>query len=111
MIAPGGVVRVFSASIDRSVRSVAFIGAARFALAWREPIGANIFLGKIIDRQDVGLADELDVFAVRDGFTVEHNAHVAWTLPHVNPVTGIAVYRHTLLDDIALHCAPLVKFR
>jgi hypothetical protein len=28
----------------------------------------------------------------------------------VNPMAGIAVDRHTLLDDVALHNCPLVQF-
>jgi hypothetical protein len=43
------------------------------------------------------------MFTVGDRLATEHNAHVARTLAYMNPMTGIAVDRHALLRNIALH--------
>jgi hypothetical protein len=63
----------------------------------------DISRGKIINRQNLGLADELGMFAVGNRLAVENNPDVPWALAHVDPVSGIAVHRYTLLGYIAFH--------
>jgi hypothetical protein len=77
-------------------------------LTRHEKIRPDVFFGKIVSRQNFRLAHELDSFTVGDRLTAEHDAHVARTVAHVNPLAGIAMDRYTLLGDVTLHNRLLV---
>src|SRR5262249_14443328 len=102
-VTPRRIFSVLLANLDRPVRSFAFDRAPALVLARHEKVAADVFFGKIISGQDFGLAHELDPFAVGDRLTAEHDSHMARAIAHMNPMAGIAMDRHTLLDNVALH--------
>src|SRR5262245_25085512 len=102
-ITPGRIFRGLFANLDRPIRGFAFNRAPALILARHEKISPDVCSGKIVSRQNFRLAHELDSFTVGDGLTAEHDSHMARAIAHVNPMAGIAMDRHTLLDDVALH--------
>src|SRR5829696_4561550 len=73
-----------------------------------EQVGAHVFPGEIISRQYFRLADELGALAPGDDLAAKEHPHITRTLRDMQPMSRIAMNRHTFLSDIALHTRVLL---